>query len=246
MPSVAVILPAAGESSRFTLGPRKKVFTELKGRAIWLRAAEHFVNRPDVTQTIVAIAEGDSEFFRQKFRPNLAFMAVQVVTGGSSRAESVRNALEAVGSDAEYIAIHDAARPLLTSKWIDQVFRAAFESGAAIPAVPVASTLKRVNSQRIIEETVDRTDLWAAQTPQVFRRDLLESAYAATGNLNATDDAHMVQATGHPVTVVEGSSMNFKITTASDFRMAEALVDRLPKDKPNLLHPFAGEDPLRP
>lgn len=243
MGKVAVILPAAGQSSRFKLGPRKKVFTELKGRAVWLRSAEHFVNRPDVVQTIVAIAPDDEEFFKQKFRPNLAFMAIQLVHGGSTRAETVQNALAKVSDEADFVAVHDAARPLLTARWIDQVFNAAFESGAAIPAVPVANTLKRVDAAGTIVETVDRSELWGAQTPQVFRKDVLQKAYEA-GDLSATDEAQLVQGSGYPVRVVEGSPMNFKITTAGDFQMAKALIDQLPKEKPNLLHPFAGEDPL--
>ncbi len=244
MPKVSVILPAAGQSSRFKLGQRKKVFTELKGRAVWLRSAEHFVNRPDVVQTIVAIAPDDEEFFKEKFRPNLAFMAIDLVHGGSTRAETVQNALAKVIAEADFVAVHDGARPLLTAKWIDQVFNAAFESGAAIPAIPVANTLKRVDGNRTIIETVDRSELWGAQTPQVFRKDVLVKAYEA-GDLSATDEAQLVQSSGHPVKVVEGSSMNFKITTTSDFKMAESLIDRLPKEKANLLHPFAGEDPLR-
>lgn len=241
MPNVAVIIPAAGQSTRFKLGQRKKVFTELKGRAVWLRSAEHFVNRADVVQTIVAIAPDDEEFFKEKFRPNLAFMAIDLVHGGASRAETVQNALAVVKPEAEFIAVHDAARPLLTAKWIDQIFNAAFESGAAIPAVPVASTLKRVDDNQQIAETVDRTGLWAAQTPQVFKRDILEGVYKSSADLAATDESQMVQNAGHPVRVVEGSSMNFKITTTSDFKMAEALIDKLPKEKPNLLHPFADE-----
>ncbi|MFK7822000.1 MAG: 2-C-methyl-D-erythritol 4-phosphate cytidylyltransferase [Planctomycetaceae bacterium] len=241
MSKVAVIIPAAGQSTRFKLGQRKKVFTELKGRAVWLRSAEHFVNRPDVVQTIVAISPADEEFFKEKFRPNLAFMAIDLVHGGASRAETVKNALAVVKDEADFIAVHDAARPLLTAKWIDQVFNAAFEVGAAIPAVPVASTLKRVTDDQQISETVDRSGLWGAQTPQVFRRDILEGVYENHQNLNATDESQMVQDAGHPVKVVEGASMNFKITTTSDFKMAEALIDRLPKEKPNLLHPFADE-----
>lgn len=240
MPQVAVILPAAGRSSRFKLGQQKKVFTELKGRAVWLRSAEHFVNRSDVIQTIVAISPDDEEFFKQKFRPNLAFMAVDLVHGGETRAETVRNALAQVVDEADFVAVHDAARPMLTAKWIDQVFNAAFDSGAAIPAIPVANTLKRVDG-KTITETVDRSELWGAQTPQVFRRDILEQAYEAANDLDATDEAHMVQNAGHAVQVVEGSSMNFKITTTSDFKMAEALIDRLPKEKPNFLHPFKDD-----
>lgn len=245
MPKVSVIIPAAGQSRRFKLGDRKKVFTELKGRAVWLRSAEHFVNRSDVVQTVVAISAEDDEWFREKFRPNLAFMDVELVVGGETRADSVRSAMGRVNADADFVAVHDAARPMLTDKWITQVFEAAFEHGAAIPAIRVADTLKRGDAGNLITETVDRTDLWRAQTPQVFRRDLLEAALEA-GDGTATDEAQLVQAAGHDVYLVEGSPMNLKITTTGDFRMAEALIDRLPKDdRRGLLHPFADEDPSR-
>lgn len=242
MGKFAVILPAAGQSSRFRKGDRKKTFVDLKGRPVWLRAAEHFVNREDVVQTLVVIAPEDMDWFKEKFRPNLAFFDVQLVPGGAERSDSVRNALQQLDATADYVAIHDAARPLLTKTWVDRVFDAARQSGAAILGIPVTSTLKQVR-QGTIESTVDRRRYWMAQTPQVFRRDLLEAAY---GQLRqpATDDAQVVELSGVPVQVVEGSPMNLKITTADDFRMATALVDALPKEKGlRALHPFADEEP---
>jgi 2-C-methyl-D-erythritol 4-phosphate cytidylyltransferase len=231
MAKFAVILPAAGKSSRFSLQKRKKTFVELKGRAVWLRAAEHFANRDDVIQTIVVLA------------PNLAFMNVELVTGGAERADSVRNALARVRPEAEFVAVHDAARPLLVQEWIDRVFRAAEKSGAAILATPVTSTLKRSRQDGTIEETVSREKLWAAQTPQVFRRQLLLDACAKQGALNPTDEAQLVEQFGHPITLVDGSPLNFKITTHDDFRLAEAALDALPKPKTlRALHPFADED----
>lgn len=245
MARYAVILPAAGKSTRFQKQKRKKTFVELKGRAVWLRAAEHFLNRDDVVQTIVAVAPGDLEWFKEKFRPNLAFMDIEVVEGGPERADTVRNALARVQDDADFVAVHDAARPLLAKRWIDSVFAAAAESDAAILAIPVTSTIKRVDSNHAIDETVSREGLWLAQTPQVFRRELLNEAYQRFGDEPATDEAQLVQRTGQRIRVVTGSPMNLKITTADDFRMAEALVDALPKEKGlRSLHPFAHEDGL--
>lgn len=244
MSRFAVILPAAGRSSRFADSKRKKTFIELKGRAVWIRAAEHFVNREDVVQTVLVIAPDDIEWFKEKFRPNLAFMNIDIVAGGTERFESVQNGLASVRADAEFVAVHDAARPLIVSEWIDTVFKAAEKTGAAIPAIPVPGTLKRVGQGHVIEETVSRAGLWEAQTPQVFLRQLLMEAFAKRGHLQATDEAQLVENIGHPVCIVEGSPMNFKITTAADFRMAEAVVDALPKPKTfRSLHPFADEDP---
>jgi 2-C-methyl-D-erythritol 4-phosphate cytidylyltransferase len=241
MSTFAVILPAAGKSQRFGDPRRKKPFVELKGRPVWVRAAEMFINRDDVVQTLVCIAPEDMDWFKEKYAPNLAFMNVEIVAGGPTRAESVENALARVSADVDYVAVHDAARPLIVKKWIDAVFDAARHSGAAIPAVPLSSTVKRVDGQKIVE-TVDRRGLWAAQTPQVFARQLLVEAYGRRDGFDATDEAQLVERMGQPVAVVEGWPMNLKITTGDDFRMAEALLDVLPKEKSlGALHPFADE-----
>jgi 2-C-methyl-D-erythritol 4-phosphate cytidylyltransferase len=244
MSTFAVILPAAGKSSRFTSHKRKKPFIELKGRPVWVRAAECFINREDVRQVLLVVAADDMEWVKEKFRPNLAFMNVDIVPGGAERFESVQNALARVRSDVDFVAVHDAARPLIAKEWIDALFAAAEKSGAVIPAIPSANTLKRVGPDRIIRETVSREGIWQAQTPQVFRRQLLMDAFARRGDLPATDEAQLVENIGHPVSVMEGWPMNIKITTFADFKMAEALVDALPK--PKLLrgiHPFADESP---
>ncbi|MBW3539671.1 MAG: 2-C-methyl-D-erythritol 4-phosphate cytidylyltransferase [Planctomycetes bacterium] len=243
MAKFAVILAAAGRSTRFQDSKRKKPFADLKGRAVWLRAAELFVGREDVAQTLIAVSPDDLEWFKEKYRPNLAFMDLEVIAGGSERADTVEKALARVRSDIEFVAVHDAARPLLAKEWIDALFEAARQHEAVIPAIRVFSTVKRVVAGKI-RETVPREELWLAQTPQVFRRQLLLDAYARRGDAPATDEASLVEALGEPVHVVEGSPMNIKITTQDDFRMAQALLDALPKPKLiGPLHPFADEDP---
>ncbi|HTN02115.1 2-C-methyl-D-erythritol 4-phosphate cytidylyltransferase [Planctellipticum variicoloris] len=248
MATFAVILPAAGKSSRFGLHQqqnKKKVFVDLKGRPVWVRTAEHFVNRADVVQTIIAVSAEDLEWFKEKFRPNLAFMNVEIIAGGAERADSVERALARVRADVDFVAVHDAARPLLAKEWIDEVFDAAVQTGGAILAAPVTATLKRVDSRQSIEETVPRAGLWEAQTPQVFRRRILLDAFAKRGSMQPTDEAQLVEAIGGSVKVVSCSRMNLKITTQEDLRMAEALLDALPREKTlRALHPFADEDPL--
>lgn len=243
MPRFAVILPAAGSSSRFSGFRRKKPFVELKGRPVWVRTAEHFLNREDVCQTILVVAPDDLDWFREQFRANLAFMTLTVVAGGATRADSVRNGLAAVKSEADYIAVHDAARPLLTAKWIDAVFAAAVRHQAAIPGLKITSTVKRVTAGETIAETVDRSHLVLAQTPQVFARRLLETAYARCAHpAGMTDDASLVEQLGQPVQVIEGWPMNIKITTAEDFRLAELYLNALPRGEGlGSLHPFADE-----
>lgn len=246
MSTFAVILPAAGKSSRFHDKHYKKPFAPLNDRAVWLHSAEKFLNRDDVKQVIVVISPEDREDFHMKFGANIAILGIDVVEGGAERSDSVRNALEKVQPDIDFVAVHDAARPCIANEWIDRVFTAAEKSGAALLGIPVTSTLKRVSSANTIEETVSRDGLWEAQTPQVFRRDLLIEAYAKAGSTSATDDAELVQRLGQSVTVVPGSPINFKITSKEDLRLAAQALRALPK--PNLqgpAHPFADDDMWR-
>lgn len=242
MATFAVILPAAGKSTRFSSQKRKKPFVELKGRPVWVRAAECFLNREDVRQVLLVVAGEDLEWVKEKFRPNLAFMNVEIVEGGNERFQSVQNALARVRSDIDFVAIHDAARPLLAKEWVDSLFIEAEKTGAVIPAISASDTLKRVGGDRVIRETVSREGLWRAQTPQVFRRQLLLEAFAKRGDLPATDEAQLVENIGQAVKVMEGWPMNIKITTYADFKIAEALVDALPKPKIlGGMHPFADD-----
>ncbi|MBI3467544.1 MAG: 2-C-methyl-D-erythritol 4-phosphate cytidylyltransferase [Planctomycetes bacterium] len=243
MPQFAVILPAAGRSSRFH-DRRKKQFTELDGRAVWVRAAELFINRDDVCQTIVAITPEDREEFSRRFGANLAFMGVEVVDGGAERVDSVMRALEKVRDSAEFVAIHDAVRPCLMREDIDKVFEAAQKTGAAVLATPIRDTLKKGAQDGTVMETVSRERLWAVQTPQVFRRDVLLKAYAnrARAGKSITDDSQLVEATGTKVTLVEGPVTNIKITTRQDLILAKAILEAMPKPKvQGPIHPFAED-----
>ena len=231
MSKFAVIIPAAGSSSRFGDKNYKKTFIQMAGKAVWLYSAERFMDRKDVVQTLVVVAAEDMEYFKTKFGATAAILGAEVVTGGEQRSDSVQNALEKVNAEAEYIAIHDAARPCIADAWISDVFSAAEKSGAAILATQVAGTLKRSPDGKTIDETVSRDGLWEAQTPQVFRRDLLEKAYAERAGFNATDDAQLMERMGHPVTVVRGSSLNLKITRRDDLKLASAALRLLPRAK---------------
>ena len=246
MTSYAVILPAAGRSQRFRDPAYKKPFAPLAGRAVWLHSAERFLNRDDVKQVIVVVAEEDKEEFQRKFGANMAIMGVQICVGGVERADSIESALQLVDEGVDFVAVHDAARPCLIDAWIDAVFAAAVEGGAAILATPVTATLKRQAAgagAATIGETVDRGGLWEAQTPQVFRRELLAQAYAQRAGAPATDDAALVEALGRPVALVEGSPLNIKITTKNDLKLAEQILKVLPKPPAKGgAHPFADDD----
>ena len=219
---VAVIIPAAGQSSRFA-GREKKPFALLEGRAVWLRTAELFWSRPEVDRVYVVVSPQDRDDFTSRFGHLLRFANGEVVDGGAERSDSVANALARVGSEVTYVAIHDAVRPLTPPGLIDAVFAAARSHGAAIAAVPVTDTLKRVDETKRITATLPRAGLWQAQTPQVFRRDWLVEAYARR-EAGITDDAQAVEALGHQVVVVPGSVVNFKITTKEDLELAAAVL----------------------
>jgi 2-C-methyl-D-erythritol 4-phosphate cytidylyltransferase len=243
MPAFAVILPAAGKSSRFG-GREKKPFVNIDGRAVWLRTAELFVNRPDVVQVMLVISPDDREMVLRKFAANLMFMEMKLVDGGAERFESVANALTQLKAEADYVAIHDAVRPCAPPATIDAVFAAAVQYGAALPGLPVADTLKRVDNQMLVRETVPRLGLWQAQTPQVFRKDLLLEAYAKRSMLasNITDDAQLVEATGYLVRVIPGSPFNLKITSGDDIKLASQFIKlRESENKPKASRPFDDE-----
>src|SRR5262249_30262285 len=163
MSPFAVILPAAGQSSRFK-DKEKKPFANLDGRAVWLRAAELFVTRDDVCQTVVVVAKDDQEMFRRRYGPNLVFLEVKIADGGKERFESVANALALLRPEAEFVAVHDAVRPCATEALVDAVFGKAQKTGAALLALPVTDTVKQVDAQHQIRATLPRQGLWLAQT----------------------------------------------------------------------------------
>jgi len=243
MPAFAVILPAAGKSSRFG-GKEKKPYVNLDNTAVWLRAANLFANRTDVVQTILIISPDDRELVLRRYSANLMFLGVKVVDGGAERFQSVANALGQVKPEADFVAVHDAVRPCAPAALIEAVFAAAVKYGAAVPGLAVADTLKRVDNQMMVTQTVPRVGLWQAQTPQVFRKDWLVEAYGRTGALSkdVTDDAQLVEAAGHPVRVIPGSPFNLKITTHDDLKIASAFLKlREAEDKPKASHPFEDE-----
>lgn len=233
MPKVSVIICAAGASMRFG-GDKKKPFVEVAGRAAFLRSIECFSNRSDVAQVLLAIAPEDKSYVELKWGPMLGFHGVKICLGGSQRYETVANALEKVSDEAELVAIHDAVRCCLKDEWIDAVFSKAAQTGAAILACPVNGTLKKVQNGQIVQ-TVDRNHLYEAQTPQVFRAELIKKAYAQfnpTQDASITDDAQLVERLGATVSIVETDASNIKITRKSDLAIAEAILQSRPKPKP--------------
>lgn len=229
---VAVIICAAGPGTRFG-GKRKKQLVDVAGRAVFVRSVELFANRDDVTQVLLGISKEDEELVDVKWGSKLAFFGVEVFFGGSERFETIHKAIALLKDDVELVAIHDACRCCVTEQIIDDVFAAAAKTGAAIPACPVTATIKEARDD-IITQTIDRSNLFEAQTPQVFETALLKEAYANLENLDkglVSDDAFLVEALGRKVTIVQTDSSNIKITRQSDIPIAEAIIKSRPKAK---------------
>jgi len=216
---VAVLVPAGGVGAR--LGSRTpKQFLRLGRIPILAATVGHFRRHPAVVAVVVAapaawIARTEKLLARGRGAPLL------VVEGGATRHESVWRALQAVPAGADIVVVHDAVRPFIDRALVDSVVGAAADTGAAICALPVAETVKRVRDG-LVEATVDRAGLWAVQTPQAFRVALLREAHekARRDGVVASDDAMLVERLGHAVRVVEGRAGNVKITTPADLRRA--------------------------
>jgi 2-C-methyl-D-erythritol 4-phosphate cytidylyltransferase len=231
--NIAAIICAAGSSSRFP-GKRKKPFVDVAGRAVFVRSIELFANRDDVKQILLAIQPEDEELVQIKWGANLKFFNVKICFGGAERFETVQKTLELIKDNIDLVAVHDAVRCCVKKQWLDDCITAAQKSGAATLAAPVVATLKKVQNGSIVE-TVDRTNLYEGQTPQVFDVKLLKDAYANLKNLDSSkisDDAMLLEALGHKVSVVETDLSNIKITSGGDIAIAEAILKSRPADRP--------------
>jgi 2-C-methyl-D-erythritol 4-phosphate cytidylyltransferase len=248
---IAVIICAAGSSKRFVEkqkhnleAVKKKQFSDVAGRPAFLRSVEFFAGRDDVKQIIMTIPAEDEELFKITHGANISFHGVKLCIGGSERFESVSKALALVKDDIDLVAVHDSVRCCLTEKWVNDVFALAGKTGAAMLASPVVATLKKVENGQIIE-TVDRRGLYEAQTPQVFKKDLLVKAYANLEKLDKSkisDDSQLVEALGEKVSIVETDFSNIKITTKADIAIAEAIIKSRAAEKPKgYVGPYSGE-----
>jgi 2-C-methyl-D-erythritol 4-phosphate cytidylyltransferase len=214
------ILVAAGRGERLA-ADRPKAFVELAGEAMLLRAARAFEEADVVDGVVVVVPEAESVLTRTLLEP--ISKLTRIIPGGATRQESVRAGLAAAPPDFRgVVLVHDAARPLVDAGLIEAVWRAARDHGAAVPLLPLVDTVKRVRDG-VVVETLDRDELGAAQTPQGFRRELLERAFAEAERSGAvlTDEAMAVERLGFGVVVVPGTPRNRKLTTPADLEWAE-------------------------
>lgn len=223
MSRVAAVIPAAGRGTR--LGYKTpKTFLDLDGSPILARTIAVFAQsrRVGVIQPVLP-RSWLGAFGRLRARAGWERCA-PAVPGGRERQDSVAAGLRALPADVSYVVIHDGARPFVSLALIHRVLDEARRHGAAIAAVPVQDTVKRGSPHLFLEGTVDRRNLWLAQTPQAFQLSLLREAFArAADHPPATDEAALVEALGHPVRIVPGSPLNLKITTKEDLALSRAL-----------------------
>ncbi|MDP9237315.1 MAG: 2-C-methyl-D-erythritol 4-phosphate cytidylyltransferase [Chloroflexota bacterium] len=215
------IIVAAGRSER--MGGVDKIFAPLMGRPLLAWTLGAFKSCDDIDEVIVVSAPVAVQRVQAFVREWRFGKVTAVVAGGATRQDSVRAGLD-FASEAALVAVHDAARPLVTPELISAGVALARESGAALCAIPAFETLKEVDGDPpVVAATLDRSRIWLAQTPQVFDRKLLVDAHARASTA-ATDDAALVEATGHAVRIYEGARSNLKVTTPEDLLIAEALL----------------------
>ena len=217
------VVPAAGSSSR--MGGQDKILLPLDGVPVLIRTLRALESSALITEIIVVTREDLIVPISQLCRDAALSKVSKVVIGGSGRAESVLRGIRALPEETELIAIHDGARPLVTTEVIDQAITMAAQRGAAAPAVPVKDTVKKAHDG-LVEETPDRSSLFAVQTPQVFDASLIRGALGKAVEENApiTDDCSAVERLGMQVFLTQGDYTNLKITTPEDMAVAEGLL----------------------
>jgi len=224
MPKTQVIIAAAGEGTRLKSAVPKPLVT-LAGKPILVYSLELF-EKCALVESIIVVAHPESlKTVQDLVREYQLHKVKKVVAGGATRQESVANGLAALDPDTQFVAIHDGARPLVSLRTVEEALSVCYDVGSVIVAVPVKPTIKRVNPADLsVVATVDRWDLWEVQTPQVFRRELIERAHQDNRIKDATDDAALVEGLGEPVRVVRGDYRNIKVTTPEDLVIAQALL----------------------
>jgi 2-C-methyl-D-erythritol 4-phosphate cytidylyltransferase len=222
MPDFAVIIPAAGSSSRFG-GARNKLLESLVGQAVIVRSVNAFLTRSDIAKVILPTSLTELQALLPR-DPRICFCA-----GGETRAHSVYEGVKAVPDSIDWVAVHDGARPLVSQDLIDRTLAAAATHGAAVPALAVSLTIKQAHGPlpARVEKTIPREHLWAMQTPQIMKRaDLLNAFKNCPVPLSqVTDDVQLIELAGGQVWLVAGEERNLKITTPMDLKIAEILLE---------------------
>jgi 2-C-methyl-D-erythritol 4-phosphate cytidylyltransferase len=222
----AALIPAAGRGQRMGLDIEKQ-FLQLGGKPLLAYTLARFEATPTIDRIVVIVPSGRETFCYQEIvAPGGIRKVTHIVAGAETRQRSVMAGFSCLDQDVDVVVIHDGARPFVTPSLIQAAVDAALAGGSAVAAIPESDTLKRVSSAGTVIETVDRRNLWRAQTPQAFRRAILQRAlaYATQHNVDATDEASLVEWLSWPVRIFPGSIWNFKVTSPDDLVLAELLL----------------------
>lgn len=226
--SVGAIIVAAGKGKRMGKEYNKQ-YILLYEKPIIVYTLEIFEKSQYIDDIILVVGQDEVDFAKEEIIKRYGLRKIsKVIGGGKERQDSVYKGLLAIKDECDIVLIHDGARPFVQEKMIMETINIARERGAAIVAVPVKDTIKRVNPRQEVIDTPNRKELWSVQTPQTFQYSLLKKAYdkIQDKNIIITDDAMAVEGLGHPVKIVEGSYENIKITTPEDLIIAERILNK--------------------
>ena len=224
--SVCAVVPAGGAGTRMG-GTVPKQFLELNGKPILYYTLKTLQDCGIISELILVVPEKEYENACDEWlgKPEIV---TKIVIGGEKRQDSVYNGFCEVSPQTEIVLVHDGVRPFLSRRMIQESVDVAREYGAAITAIPLYDTVKRVDSSGLVSQTVDREGLWRVQTPQVFRYEILKEAFkkANSEKFYGTDEGTLIEHLGKPVKVVEGSERNIKITRPEDLRLSEIFISK--------------------
>ncbi|MGP0595205.1 2-C-methyl-D-erythritol 4-phosphate cytidylyltransferase [Nitrospira sp. T9] len=224
--SVVAVVPAAGLGTRMG-GNTPKQYLTLGNLPLLVHSLQIFQQLEEIREVILSVPASDREYcWRKIVKPFGLEKVAKVVAGGVRRQDSVRNGLAAISDRPDGVLVHDGVRPFIDQRMVRNVIDCAGKTGAAVVAMPIHDTVKRVGASGIIQETLKREELWQIQTPQVFRYDWLVEAHqqAQQHQWEVTDDAALIERMGYPVSVVEGSCFNIKVTKPDDLVFGEAIL----------------------
>ncbi len=230
--SVVAVVPAAGQGTRMGGAARKQYLT-LDGLPLLVLSLKVLQRVPSIREIILSVPRDDQEYCWQDIvKPFGLGKVFQIVEGGQRRQDSVRHGILAISEPPDLVLVHDGVRPFLHEDIVEKSISRAAQTGAVVVAMPIHDTVKRVDGEHVIQETLKREELWQIQTPQIFRYDWLVTAHqqALQEGWDVTDDAALIERMGHPVSVVEGSCFNIKITRPDDLIFGEAILNT---NKPN-------------
>ena len=220
---LTAIIVAAGSSKRVGFD---KLFSKLGDRSVLEHALAAFEEAESVSEIIVVCR--DPKLVQDAINRARGRKVRAVVRGGERRQDSVQAGLKELAENSEFVAVHDAARPLITPREIERVFSAARKHGAAVLAAPITDTLKFADANQVVSGSIDRQNVFAMQTPQIFRRELLRQAYEEVkrDSVTVTDEVSAIEHVGGRIVIVPAEDHNFKITYASDLLLVEAILNQ--------------------